>query len=79
MELLFNENELNNVRNMIKGGTIRALVIFQNEDGVVQKVVGSEQEAALWIKNNEPKDDFKYSSVLVNLVDIIDNRGHIYV
>lgn len=79
MGLLFKENELNNVRNMIKGGTIKGLVIFQNEDGVVQKVVGSEQEAALWIKNNEPKDDFKYSSVLVNLVDILDNRGHIYV
>lgn len=79
MSLLFRENELNNVRDMIKGGTIKGLVIFQNEDGVVQKVVGSEQEAALWIKNNEPKDDFKYSSVLVNLVDILDNRGHIYV
>lgn len=79
MSLLFRENEMKDVRNMVKGGTIKGLIIFDNEDGVVQRVVNTEQEAALWIRNNEPKDDVKYSSVLVSLLDIVSNKGHLEI
>ena len=74
VQLLISEDMIKEARRLISGGTIRSIAIFETETGVVIKLVNNEQEAGLFIRNNTPKDEMPYSSVIVNLCDCLEGR-----
>ena len=74
MQLLINEDMIKEARRLISGGSIRSIAIFETETGEVIKFVNNEQEAGLFIRNNTPKDEMPYSSVIVNLIDCLEGR-----
>ena len=79
MCLLYGERIKQHARKLINSGTIRGLVIFRQEDGVIEDIVNNEQQATLWMLENEPKDDSKYSITTIDLREIIDKEGIYYV
>lgn len=75
MCILYHERIKQQARKLIKGGGIIGLAIFRNSDGVIEEIVTNEQQASLWIMNNEPKDEAEYSVTTVDLISILDKEG----
>lgn len=71
VSLLYSDEMKQKVRGLLKGGTVKGLVLFETETAEVVDIVTSTQEAQLFCMNNNMKDDNKYASVLINLQEVV--------
>ena len=74
MYLLFNEEMIEEVRKLIRGETVRGLVIFVAETGEVVRVVSNISECHSYMLSHNVYDENVYASILVNLVDCLSGR-----
>lgn len=73
MSLLFDEKIKNDAKLLMKSGTVIGLAIINSETAEIVSVFGSEVDGLNFLRSYDFKDEIKYASTRIRLVDLVNN------